>query len=708
MAGKQVVRCRDFTAGQVDEDALRRDDNELQRSSARVFRNARPLGVGAGKQRPGRRVISNRNGRMEPFRLGTSSYRIHFGSASVAILDTDQTQLVEHLSMPWTLDTVNEVRYAVVGADIIICYPNWQPRIIKGTDWTMETFAFQETLRGTQLAPFYRYARPGVQMKVSDTNGTIDIEFDQDVLEAGHVGAVFRYAGRQVIVTAVTDAQNGTADALEELPPTYEINVSGVQTYQIGEVVEGDQSGAKGLIVDIASGKLYVVTTTNFGGGFTVDESLVGPNGKKDIVSTTKVTPYFTPEWDEIIMSEARGWPRGVSMGFGRMHFFDFPEAPDAWVASRIGAPDDMHIGAEASDAFLETVPGKATVTDVVSGADVFIFTDRSIFYVPVTENNPLKPGSVTFRQIGRDGAARIRPIETADGVVYVNVGLSRIMALVGTGQTARPYVLQDLTQYHADLISTPRCLAATTGDGTLPERYVYVVNSDGTMAVGRIDIERRIVGWQPWTGEQNTRWVAAEGTELLVCGGYGGVRPTIEVLDDTVYLDCWFEYNGAANNDLDPPVGKGPLYFLRDLTVTLMDGLRDLGDREVDADGFLVKATPEDDFTSATLVAGFCWTLEIAPFVQHVQGGQSGKQALRKRRILQAAVTVRNSTGFTFGNRQIGPYRWGEDTLDDPPLRSETQKFRPRGWDFDPEISLVKDRPGPLTLLEITLEVTV
>ena len=40
--------------------------------------------------------------------------------------------------------------------------------------------------------------------------------------------------------------------------------------------------------------------------------------------------------------------------------------------------------------------------------------------------------------------------------------------------------------------------------------------------------------------------------------------------------------------------------------------------------------------------------------------------------------------------------------------LREETQRWRPLGRAFDPRVAIIKDTPGPLTVVEYDFEVTV
>jgi hypothetical protein len=179
--------------------------------------------------------------------------------------------------------------------------------------------------------------------------------------------------------------------------------------------------------------------------------------------------------------------------------------------------------------------------------------------------------------------------------------------------------------------------------------------------------------------------------------------------------------YNTAPAS-LAPPGGKGPLWWIPGGTVDLMDGLRMMGTYQVDANGFLVpQNNAGENFTSATLTVGQAWTATLEPFVPAVQPGQDVQQRLRKRRIARFEVYVQNSTGFTmcrlFGGpvtrtspvvgtimqrRRIEAWNQDDDPTLTPPLREQAYSERPIGRFHDPRVAIIKDTPGPLTILEL------
>src|SRR5262245_61977720 len=92
--GKQVPRQRDFTAGELDESAMRRDDTPLQRSGGRQMSNKRILATGGLDQRPGRRALfwETVPSRTEQIRIEPETiYSFTFSANQVKIRDANDT-----------------------------------------------------------------------------------------------------------------------------------------------------------------------------------------------------------------------------------------------------------------------------------------------------------------------------------------------------------------------------------------------------------------------------------------------------------------------------------------------------------------------------------------------------------------------------------------------------------------------------------------
>jgi hypothetical protein len=91
-----------------------------------------------------------------------------------------------------------------------------------------------------------------------------------------------------------------------------------------------------------------------------------------------------------------------------------------------------------------------------------------------------------------------------------------------------------------------------------------------------------------------------------------------------------------------------------------------------------------------------------------HAPPGPDNQQRTRKRKVAKGFVSVQNSTGFVFGTRRVPAYFMGDDATQPAPLREDSYKIRPLGRSYDPRLTLTKDTPGPLTVVEYGFEVTV
>jgi len=714
--------------------------------------NYRLLNSKRVQNRPGRRAVYPQfptPGRVDQVRVSSGHvFDLCFqGDGGLAIRDpTGVVQISrDGGAFPWRTATVDQIVWCLVNVtaldrDIVVCFPGMQPQIFRWNAsgaWNLIAFEFPALTYGGLAAPFYRLAGPGITLQPSDITGNITLTASTATFVPGMVGTFIQWLGSQILLTGYTSPTVMSGQVQQLLPFSKDLhtasgNVNGY--FSPGDIVQGTLTGYQAEVVQWnAVGQVLTVNMLKSGllfagingsaGSSPEGDTIVGPTGSivptnVDPLTLSVISPVAAPsaQWSELIVGAFRGWPQSCFFDQGRLGFTNIPSLPRAVIWCGVSNFYNFLPGAQPTDAILELMAETAQIYHIIPGdGGEFVLTDVGAFYIPINENNPLKPGSVAFRPVTPEAASSVKPVRVAEGVLYVNAGLNRITLVAGSGATGsvKPYSTLDITTYHASLFSNLKAIAVTQGDGTFAERYIYALDAVGNMAVGRFDISKGWVGWTPWNGAGVPNWLSTLQSTLTFTDVYtvsdAPQITIIERLDDSYYLDSGLPVNNVPVG-LQAPLGKGPLWWLPGGSVTLMDqGTRPLGTYQIDANGFIIpQFIGGEDLASATLVAGQPWTSTYEPFIPQNASGQTVGQRMKRRKIARWAISALHSSGFIVGDTRISTYRMGDDATLPPPLREETVTGRQQGRDFDPRLIVVKDTPGPFTLIEAGAEVTV
>lgn len=665
--------------------------------------------------------------------------------------------------LPWlTSADIKNVVYAIKDLSIYFTFAGMRPQVVTWdgvSTWTIKDFT--EILNGNQKrTPFYRLSPQGITIQPSAQSGAVNLVASGNVFTPAHVGTRIRFVNRQILITGYFTPQLAIGVVAEPLPGAQGIvfAIDPTATFSVGDVVIASGSGSKGLVISInVPSKTLVVqllttSTSNpvtaaagFGGAssstyalstyaFLGTDLVVGPSGS---LQATSATPIAPPQpcslWDDEVINNMRGYPASCFADQFRVGFCDFPAIPGGIAWSAINAPTDLYVGANPSDAMFEIAPSKVRVRYVVPGPESseFVFADTRIYYIPISPTNPLKPGSVQFQILSGDGSARVQPRLAQEAILYVNAGESSVMAIIATGAYLRPFNTKSLTSFHNHLFNDIQAIAAPNADGTFEERYAYILNGNGSIVVGKYDADSLagnapVIGWGPWSGSGTVTWIAAHSADVIFTTNYFGTS-ICEILDDAQYLDCTLPVN-AAPAAFTPPGGKGPMWFIPSQSVTLIDqGTRFMGTYQIDANGFIVpQFNGGEDLTIASLVAGQPWTMTVEPFPPDATSGADMGQRMKMRQISRIVAAVLNSTGIMFASlfcsaqtstspplgTIMNTKRFPAWNVDDivtapPPLRETVHEWTPAGASFDPRVAIIHDTPGPLTIVEIGMEIS-
>jgi hypothetical protein len=725
MIPKNIEAQVDWSGGQVDDIALRRDDSKVARISARVQRNVTPGPTGPASTRPGRRLLSVGDQRCDDFQLSTGvRYTLCFSATRLRIRVRTGGLLKTFTGLAWQSADVPYIRWAQFGNYIILCVPGLRTKTLNcigaPSAWTMTDFAFATDINGTIRQPYFRFAALGVTMQPAAYSGlAVNVAFSASVMTAGHVGQRIRYIGREMHVVSQT-GNAAVVNIIETLPNSYSAGIGGTPgAYNFDGFHVGDECGFKlspsrVIITRVTSGTIYFVARDGSFIGGVGSEELIGPKARAPIVALGLLpAPEACVEWDEPVINDTRGWPGSVTADQARLVFCQLPAMPDAVTWSTVNEYADFAITGDEGEGIFERLQGEHRVLDVVTGADIFVLTDKGVFYVPVSADNPLVSGSVEFRSVENVGSSPVRAVSTGSGAFFVDSGQIGIWAIVQTGQTTRPYLVRELTALCRPTVNAPVALGYQTGETANPERFVYAVMGDGAMLCGRFDPINENMGWFQWDGGADVTWVSTHTTGALLTssqtlGGTTFIYCEELTIDSLTDAEVDPVTPGAAL-DADKPGGAGPLWMFAGGTVRLRQGARDWGDRAVSALG-VMEVIESDDVTGSGWRVGLFFTRETSPFVWQADPGPSRMQRHRRRRVERTAWTMKRNCAFEVedaGGRvqRVPAHHTRDDHSVAAPTRLEQHRFRHTGRSFDPEITLRQVTVGSLTLIEFSPE---
>lgn len=761
MRAKILGGQTDFSGGEFDPE-IKRSDDANQKSGGRQCSNWRILNSKKLNNRPGRSVLYVQSGRTEEIIVAPGSlFKLSFGGdGSLSIRNSANALVASRPSRTyaWQTATLQQIVYSIVPTnalvrDVVITFPGQQPQVARytiGGGWSFFSFAFNAYPPGGLELPFFRLTDASVTLQPSAITGSITLTASAPAFNAGQVGEYIRWGGCQIQLTVFTDNEHVTGTVLQQLPYSCTVTtasgaISGFFTP--GDVVTGSASGYQAVVVSWSSPTLTLIMLksgelfqgTGGSSGPAAGEIIVGPNGimvpsNASPLTISVVSPQPSLIWDEQVIGAYRGWPQSCFFDQDRLGFCNLPALPNGILWSAEADYSNFYVGANPTDPIFETAPTNQQVLFVQAGPESaeFVFCSNAIYYIPISPINPLKPGSVGFQLVSQDGAAsNVQPRAVQEVIVYMNAGLTSLMTIVATGAYNRPFETRDLSELHSHLLSSPVAIAIPTTTSGFPERYGYVLNSNGTIAVFKYETQsgqiKGQIGWTPWNGGGTVQWISALNADVLFSSVYFG-QGVVEIQDNTQYLDSALPVNNAPAS-IAPPGGNGPLWFIPNQTVTLLDlSTRQMGTYQIDANGFIIPQNiAGENLLSSQLVAGQPWTAIFEPFAPDANSGNSMGQRLFKRRVARFAVYVMNSTGFLMArlfsgpitptspalgtimnNHRVTTYNQGDDATKAPPLREEAQRWRPLGRSFDPRVAVIKDTPGPLTIAEVTLEVSI
>lgn len=744
---------KDFSVGQLSDDFVWSAGLAVRGRSLRTARNVRLKVSGAAEVRPGTVFIADQlgDGWVVDVTIADVTYFLVFTAGSVRFYDRATRAEVPGSAVndcPWTAGLLPDLAIVPYGNQVFVLHAAMPVQVLRRSPtgaWSRDPFVFSEGVAATRRQPYYRFAEDGVTVTPNQRDGVVTLTTSAPYWVAGHVGTRVRLQGRELQVTSITSPTVAVTTAVQLLYETVTLPVASSNGFEIGEIVEGKDTKAKGEVVGIPSGTSLTVLMQNFN-RFTYTPaagSLPAGEGVVGVRSTTVLggAPVSAPnaavlDWDEQAISALRGYPATGAVHKNRLWFGRLPSDPHgklpfALLASAVDDFEDFDTtGAEDNDAIFEFLgdANAGAVVHIVSSEQLLVVTSRRLYYYPESETNPIRPTSFQLLQIGPDGGSDCVPVAISEGVLFASFGGGAVMGAFPTGDIRRSWRTVNMSYLTKGLLRGPRDMAyiadadfaPTNGDDEPSVRYAYIVNGDGTMAVlSYTQTEADSVpGWTIWDTDGRVRSVAAVNGECwaLVARQVGAstvhrleVFDSGGLLDSAVSVGRGASYQRAAlpGENVASPSGQVPGVAVHRCAgragrvQALSVGGVYAGQVQLDGEGDF----PVPDVPGFTLELGHAFSAECG-FWPPVDDRDEGARR-RKKRIVRVNVRWRGR-GMVV-NGQLRPlYDGGEDVKELAPVRDELSTFPLFGFSYEPTFTVggAGSFPAFWTLLGASAEV--
>ena len=657
-----------FNRGELDPRLVGRKDLQAYYAGARDAENVVTLVQGGVRRRNGTEYLdTSTDGRIFNFSFSTEvNYCLLFTNLQVEVFKdgVSQTTFVS----PYTLAQVKELDFIQSADTALLFHSDVQPRKITRTSdvaWTISTISFDNIPQ----FDFDDASSPTPTSEIQHINFTNQNEGDRYKISLeGVLTDEITYAG-----DASTNEEN-IRTALIAL-----INTGGEGTITVAETVSSEYditfSGASAKDWDLLTATPIFTKSATF-----------------EVLTTRTQTGVSRAEdaW-----SATRGWPQRATFHEARLWLGGTTFRPSTIWGSKVNFFFDFNSGKarddEGIDVTLDTDQVNA-ITGLFSNRTLQVFTSGGEFSV---DQSPITPSNVAVLPQTNFGSKPVRPV-TVDGLT---------LFIQRTGKSVRNFFFLDENKSYSSsstsvlashLIDDPIEMAVSRGTTVVDANYVYILNSDGTLAVYNSLAAEDVQGWTEW----NTN----------------GEIQSVAVVDDTLYTY------------VKRTVGGGDVYMLErespDLTTdssvsaTSTDTLTGLthleGETiEVLADGayqgqFVVSGGQVTiDRTAGEIVGGLNYTPLIETMPLNI-ALQNGPNAALPKRIVRAGLELFESNGVLVNGQRISDKTMGVDVFESPIPNTGLRRMFLQGWDVESTLTITQEEPMPMQILAVYLEVSV
>jgi len=658
-----------FNRGELDPRLVGRKDLQAYYAGARDAQNVVTLVQGGVRRRNGTEFIhEDDDGRIFNFSFSTEvNYCLLFTNLQCEVFKDGVSQTT--FATPYTLAQVKEIDYIQSADTALLFHGDVQPQEISRTsdiNWSISAinflnipqFDFNDASSPTptsevQRLEFNNY-REGDRYKIG-----LEGILTDDILFAGDDST--NEANIQSALIALSNtAGEGTITVTNTTSP----NVFSI-TF----------SGASAKDWD-----LLTVTAIN-----TADPDFRGQSSE-----TTKGVAQSEDVW-----SATRGWPRTAVFHEGRLWLGGTTFRPSTLWGSKVNFFFDFNKGKarddEGIDVTLDTDQVNA-ITGVFSNRTLQVFTSGGEFSVNAS---PVTPTNIAVLPQTNYGTKKVRPV-TVDGLTLFIQRTGKSIRNFFFVDEAKSYNSGSVSVLASHLVVDPIEMAVSRGTSEVDANYVYIVNSDGTMAVYNTLASEDVQGFTEWVTDGDI--ISATVVDDLL---YTYVKRTVGGVD-TYFLER--EDTAITTDSSVSATSTDTLTGLSHLEGETIDVVADGAYKgEFVVSGGQVTIDREADVIYGGL--NFTPILETMPLNISLQNGPN---AALPKRIVRAGVELYEANGVLVNGQRIADKTMGVDVFEPPSPKTGLERIFLQGWDVESTLTITQDEPVPMQILAVYLEVSV
>lgn len=748
-----------FNAGALDPRLASRSDVQQYHQGAKQLTNVVNLPQGGVARRPGLKYVATVPGqtRLASFEFNTTqTYLIVFTDVKIRIYQDGV--LLTFLDAPWLEAELGDLKITQSADTMIICHEDHAPQKLFRTDGsgTLGTDPFGTTsgLKTVSVSHPDHGLTNGGSVTLAGATGPVG-GIPASELNATHTVTVTSSDAYSILVTtAATSTTTGGGSAVtwssslrftlplvaftniplhnfsDSLTPattneiqkltfsgtwaagdTFKLRVGGVETSTIAfaadntTMAENMRDALQTASSTAASNSIDVdYVPASSPEEFTVE--FYGDDGNKDwdpiVFLPVAVAGGGTivvseqqkgASGQEAVWSATRGWPRSVTFHEARLWFGGAKSRPSSLWGSKTGDFFNFDVGDalddEAIAVTLDTNELNA-IQHVFSGRHLQVLTTGGEFYVP---ERPITPTTISIPRQSLNGSSSVSPISIDGATLFVQRNGRSVREFL-FNFTEDAYVATEISTLAAHLIKTPVDMAVELGvDGD----YVYVVNTDGTMAVLNVNRAQGIAAWVEFTTNGTFERVVEVGDKIYVVVKRtinSNVTRYLEVFDSTFYTDAGVQQTGSQQETW------GALAHLEGELVKVRGDAMALQDQTVSGSAITIEI-PVD-----AIEVGLGYTATVIPMPVATEA-QTGSMLNRRKRIAKAILDLYQANDVFVNGWKVYDRSLGSAALDNPQaLLTGLFEIRLLGWERRPEVTITQAEPMPFTLLGLDLEV--